>query len=233
MVGASAVMYYAECNKPAQTIQYQLGQDTEYSTDNAEAVGVTLGCWMLRNSSRLGPLSSSIYTDSKNVIKATTTRTPKSGSYLVEELNKIAAGLMGHEQIQYHGEKFTLRWIPAHKNITGNETADMEAQRAAAGEQLAPQSLLLHYLRNRKLPISPKHLKSCMQISLNDEATRQWNTSHRKQSFANIDTGYPFNNFRKIQNTMTRTKANIYMQLRTGHIPLNSYLHHFGKSDSS
>lgn len=128
MAGTSAVMYYAGHDKPAQTLQYRLGTETEYSTNDTEIVGATLGCWMLRNSSRLGPLSSSIYTDSKNTIRATKAKTPKSGMYLVEELNAIVAGLMGHKQIQYHGEIFTLRWIPAHKNVTGNKTADNEAK---------------------------------------------------------------------------------------------------------
>ncbi|PPQ78944.1 hypothetical protein CVT25_002395, partial [Psilocybe cyanescens] len=59
MVGASAVLYDAGRDRPRQTLRYQLGPDEEYSTDDAEAVGITLGCWMMRNSRRLGKLTTS------------------------------------------------------------------------------------------------------------------------------------------------------------------------------
>ena len=43
---------------------------------------------------------------------------------------------------------------------------------------------------------------------------------------------FPFNKFRKISSVLSRAQTSLLIQLRTGHIPLNSYLHRIKKSDT-
>ena len=66
-----------------------------------------------------------------------------------------------------------------------------------------------------------------------DTATR-WSESKRKAKFeANIDNSYPFDKFRQISSKLTRAKASILIQIRTGHVPLNAYLFRFKKHHTS
>ena len=50
--------------------------------------------------------------------------------------------------------------------------------------------------------------------------------------FQHIDPDFPFNKLWKISDKLSRPQASLLMQLQTGHIPLNSYLHHIKKSDT-
>ncbi|KAF8966739.1 hypothetical protein BDZ97DRAFT_1657193, partial [Flammula alnicola] len=48
--------------------------------------------------------------------------------------------------------------------------------------------------------------------------------SPRRARMEQIDQEFPFNKFRKIQSTLTRSQSSLLMQLRSGHIPLNAHL---------
>lgn len=60
-----------------------------------------------------------------------------------------------------------------------------------------------------------------------------WNKSPRRGKIKAIDDSFPFDHHRKIVNTLTRAQASILIQLRTQHIPLNTYLHKIGKAENS
>ena len=49
---------------------------------------------------------------------------------------------------------------------------------------------------------------------------------------AQFDDKFPFNEFRKRSYFLTRNQASIMIQIRSGHIPLNNYLHKIRKSDT-
>ena len=69
--------------------------------------------------------------------------------------------------------------------------------------------------------------------ALKGEWKIQWNNSPRKSKIEAIDNSFPFDSHRKISNTLTRAQASLLIQLRTRHIPLNSYLHKIGKTASN
>ncbi|KAF8808248.1 hypothetical protein BYT27DRAFT_7047840, partial [Phlegmacium glaucopus] len=98
--------------------------------------------------------------------------------------------------------KITLRWIAAHEDVKGNERADEEAKRAAAGST-APTEHLPHPLR-LPLPFSAGIMKTQYMYQLKSEWRGKWDLSPRKDRFRNIDPNFPFNKFRKIQEALTR-----------------------------
>jgi hypothetical protein len=57
-----------------------------------------------------------------------------------------------------------------------------------------------------------------------------WKASPRYARFQHIDPAFPFNKFRNISNKLSRSQTSLLIQLRTGHIPLNSYLFRIKKS---
>ena len=59
-----------------------------------------------------------------------------------------------------------------------------------------------------------------------------WSNSPRKNRFSCIDPNFLFNKFCKRLYKLTRKQTSLIMQIRTGHIPLNFFLHRINKIDS-
>ena len=61
---------------------------------------------------------------------------------------------------------------------------------------------------------------------------KAWQDSPRYARFQHVDPNFPFNKYRKISDRLSRSQASLLMQLRTGHVPLNSYLYRIKKSNT-
>ncbi|TFK74249.1 hypothetical protein BDN72DRAFT_739796, partial [Pluteus cervinus] len=61
----------------------------------------------------------------------------------------------------------------------------------------------------------------------------KWEKSHRAPKFAALESKVPFANFLKSTTELKKRDSSILMQLRTQHVPLNSYLHRFKRADTS
>jgi len=59
-----------------------------------------------------------------------------------------------------------------------------------------------------------------------------WKKSPRYPKLKHIDPSMPSNKFLKITSTLTHKQSSILTQLRTGHVPLNKYLHKIRKTHS-
>ena len=59
-----------------------------------------------------------------------------------------------------------------------------------------------------------------------------WAKSPWKGQMDKIDDKLPSHSFLMVTNHLTRAQASILMQLRTGHIPLNCFLHKISKANS-
>ena len=96
---------------------------------------------------------------------------------------------------QHPGIEITLRWMPGHVGIAGNERADEEAKQVAKG-QLSAQSRLPVVCRN-KLPLS--RLAACQSHRKRvHERTKKWfESSPRCQRLRGIDQSMPLLRFRR------------------------------------
>ena len=224
-VGAAAVMYRKGSEEPEKVLRFHLGSLKRHTTFEGEAVGSMLAAWMLQGRPEVGRSKITNYTDSQAFIKATGTRKYGPGQYLVIEYLSLTEA-MNNDANSLHPTgttKFALKWVAAHKGVVGNERVDEEAKRAAQGES-SPLEELPPLLR-RRLPYSASAVKQEFAESQKARWREAWQGSPRYARFQHIDTNFPFSKFRKLSDRLSRSQASLLMQLRTGHIPLNSYLH--------
>src|ERR1700674_5022538 len=90
---------------------------------------------------------------------------------------------------------------------------------------------LLPILRSGIL-VSISAFKQEYHEQIKEKWASEWQQSSRAWKFEEIDTNFPFDTFRKRQYSLKRVQASLLMQVRSGHIPLNSYLHRIKKLDT-
>ena len=129
----------------------------------------------------------------------------------------------------------TGSWRLSNKlgRIPGNEEADEEAKKAAEGTTTGATHL--PKLLRKTLKYSKSAAIQEENMARKKRWTREWITSPRYAKFKHIDASLPSRKFIKlISNTkISRSDASKFFQLRSGHIPLNAYLHRFKRKESA
>ncbi|KAF5325928.1 hypothetical protein D9611_000196 [Ephemerocybe angulata] len=185
--GAAAILYRGKETEPEHVVQYHLGLKAHHSTYKAKWVGVILGVWLLISKSsirrEIGTTKISIYTDNQSILKAMRSGRPEPAQYLQDEFFKLVDMVSNDGQRR---EKFTLKWISAHSNMTRNERVDEEAKKAARGETSFVMSLPL--LLRPGLPRSILSLKEEVKKEAKKRWIGIWEESKRSEGFKEIDT---------------------------------------------
>jgi len=232
-VGAAAALYRKGSEELEKILHFHLGSLKKHTTFEGEAVGSILAAWMLQGRPEVGQTKITSYTDSQAFIKATGVRKSGPGQYLVMEYLGLMETMGNNTDIPYPTDttKFALNWVAAHEGVMGNEKVDEEAKRAVQGESSPPEELppILH----KRLPYSASAVKQEFAEVQKARWKEAWRDSPRFARFQHIDPDFPFNKFRKLSDRLSRSQASLLMQLRTGHILLNSYLFHIKKSATS
>ena len=232
-LGASAVMYYPQngtLSDPERVLRCHLGPDTKYSIWDAEAAGAIMALWLLKGSNRISRLPISIYSDSQAVLKSLIAQRASPGFHMVQEFTGLAETLLRGIDPAHRSQRIKLHWIAAHKDVKGNEKADEEAKKAATGDS-SPVERLPRILR-KPLPPSIGVTKHQYLIKLCKEWAILWSASPRKARVEKLDDDFPFKKFREVTEQLTRVQSSLLFQIRSNHLPLNSYLHRIGKVPS-
>lgn len=146
-VGASAVLIrpgrqYGE----VRILRFHLGTSEEHTVYEAELIGLILGVELLIRELSLS--TASCGADNTVCIMASQTRKCNAGHYLLDMLHKQVDRLL----VRHSGAWLTVRWVPGHEGIEGNECADEEAKQAAQGDSSEWEKLQRCLLK--PLPIS-------------------------------------------------------------------------------
>jgi len=124
-----------------------------------------------------------------------------------------------------------VSWISAHSDVRGNEMADGEAKLASMGKTSATDALP-HLLRH-PLPKNASAVKQDFHERLKTRWKKRWKNSSRYDKFSRLDNQFPFSNFNKARDSLTRQQASLIVQTRTGHAPIDGFLHRIKKRENA
>jgi stalled ribosome alternative rescue factor ArfA len=175
------------------------------------------------------PTSVSIYIDSQATLLTADTPRQKPNQHLILELRKLIRALKrrpGGRRL-----RIMINWISAHSEVQGNEKADREAKKAAKGSS-SRKSSLPKYLQTRSLPANATAVKGHYHRTLAEKWEETWKKSPRYLKLSRIDPSPGMRDYQKILAEISRSQQCLLTQFRTGHVPLNSYLHRIRKAET-
>jgi ribonuclease HI len=228
MVGASAVLFKGGSERRSR--RFKLGKDTLHEVYDGEGVGLLCAFNLARiesSFSRTSLRSLSIYVDNEAAIRALELRKPAPSHYIWDAIQQEFDAL----RVEQPGVKVVVRWIPAHKDVLGNERADQEAKRATSGDVERPDHTFPSLLQH-SLPHNRNSLRKIFKQQQTRKYELEWSTSPRYKRLAAIDTSLSPRPYQKLVADLPKIHTTILFQLRTGYIILNDYLHRISKADS-
>ena len=120
-----------------------------------------------------------------------------------------------------------------HCSIEGNEDVDKEAKKAAKGHTSAVSNLpkMLRRTLKKSKSVGRQH----QQEIIKEKWRREWTNSPRYERLKHIDSSLPLRKFVELisNKKIHRETASKIYQLRSGHVPLNAYLHRFKIKESA
>jgi len=225
-VGATAILI--RNNRPNHMLHYHLGPEAEHTVHEAELVGLLLAMHLI-GMERQGATPSVITIDNQAALRAFNLELRKPGHHLAQEVLSLATRIQKHRS----NDKYSLmlRWTAGHIGIAGNKKADSKAKKSVAGLS-SDKELLPPYLR-KPLLINPSAVKCKLIDKLKKDWKKEWHESARGINTLKIDSTIPSDRFIKmISNEKLSCEASSrIVQLQLQHVPLNSYLYKFKRTD--
>jgi ribonuclease HI len=222
-VGAAAVMFHKGLEVRAE--RFHLGSLQRHEVYDAEGVGLLMAMDMVRRR-RQTTRRVVIYADSEAAIRAVLLSKPTPSHYIWDAFHQsYTAAKRRHPDL-----RVTIRWIPGHKGIVGNERADEEAKRAARnrGRRKKGWPAILR----QALPWNRSSIRKTFSMQLQRHAEQRWTSSKRYRRLRTTDPARRPNKFQAlIKPPLTKTHISILTQLRTTHCPLNAHLHRIRQID--
>lgn len=205
--------------------RHHLGPIDRHTVYEAEVVGSVLALDIIRHTPRIR--LATILLDNQSAISSLSRPSPKSGQIIVEEfLDQVTRILSKRKRLHIR-----VVWVPGHSDEPGNELADEQAKAAAAGDAAPCRSPCR--LLTRPLPTSSAAVKAASQKRLTAKWKEEWAQSTRGGRLArSLDRSGPRSGICPMLLDLPRRHASIIMQLRTGHVSLNAFLHRIKAVDS-
>lgn len=217
-IGAAAILY--EDREKQLWRRKGLGTEKDHTVYEGELVGIILGLDLAYQTNRRRV---TIWLDNQVAIRASAKQESRPGQYLIKIIHHWIRSL------EKKGKTITLKWVPGHQGNAGNEEADKEAKEAAKENDHGVDHL--DFLKN--LPISKSAAIQEHSRKLKEAVKEEWRASPRFERMKAIDESFPSPAFARIMEGQPKWNTAALIQLRTGHIPLNKYLHKIGKRTSA
>ncbi|GJE98453.1 RNA-directed DNA polymerase from transposon X-element [Phanerochaete sordida] len=224
-VGAAAILLRGQ-TPTSKSLRAHLGTSAQHTVYESELAGVLLGLHMIRKEPGLVS-KASIALDNKAAVLALRSRRSTPGHHLLDAVHELAKAVT----VRHPNIKLTVRWVPGHLGVDGNELADDEAKKAAQKES-SPSTSLPSYLRNPSLPTSVSKLRQVHAAAIAKRADQQWRQSKRYDKTKIFDTIPKLCHFGRYIERLPRRHSSLIFQLRSGRSPLRHSLYKTGCADS-
>jgi ribonuclease HI len=194
-----------------------MGPDTQSTVYAAELQGISLALQIAQGyASGDGELKDiAIYTDNQAAIWSIAKAEGRSGAYILAD---IAQQVL---ELQNKGYSVTVRWIPAHVGIPGNEAADQAAKEATGWREDG---------RSQQPADPPPQLyplRTTLRRWCKTQATRQWISAWRVEKKGRATyrhTPTPTKKVLQLHERLNKQESALLVQLRTEKIRLNDFL---------
>jgi ribonuclease HI len=221
-IGAAAVLY--RNGRKIRSLRFHLGAETEHTVPEAEGLAMILALELLKGEK--GVRKVSIAADNVGAI----TRSDDARAAPTQYLWELFRRQWKMTERKFRNIKLTIRWVPGHEGITGNEEADRLAKKAV--QKGSSASRRLPPMLRRPLPTSKQAASRRIMGGLKERAKEIWRRSPRFRKMQEIDRSLPSGKFLKLTENLSRHQASLLMQLRTGHAPLQDHLYRLRKAES-
>ncbi|KAI3094034.1 hypothetical protein CBS147333_10045 [Penicillium roqueforti] len=202
--------------------QIQVGPMDRWSVHVAELIGIFYAISMVfrlahqRSSGAYGrPTTATILCDSKSALQSIQNARNKSGQRIVHAILLAAA------EVQAENIALRLQWIPGHCDDPGNDAADRLAREAARPGKTHPFRPLL------------TRENAYIRGNIRAQWEQEWRSSTKGGHLRKIDNTLPATYTRKLYGSLSRDRAYLLTQLRTGHNWLSTYRKNIGYSDDN
>jgi ribonuclease HI len=208
-LGAAAVILNHR-HEVVQSTKMSVGRAQQWTIHTAELIAIRCALRMvaqqrLQIAEQSRSTSFTIVSDSKSALQALAKPSNRSGQHIVYDIISITA------ELRRRNIGIRLLWTPGHHGTPGNEKADELAREAVGAHQDHP---FHHLLSARK-----KQNKQSMMLEWRDE----WQTSTKGIHLRKIDNDLPSNRTLRLYGKLSRPRARLLVQLRTGHNWLASF----------
>ena len=191
--------------------------DTESTVYAAELQGISLALQIAQEyASRHGARRDvAIYTDNQAAIWSIAKAEGRSGAYILADIARQV------QELQDNGRTVTVRWIPAHVGIPGNEAVDRAAKEATGWREDG---------RSQQPADPPPQLftiRSTVKRWCKTQAERAWIAKWRKDTKGRATyrhTPTPTKKILRLHKGLTKQESALLVQLRTEKIGLNDFL---------
>lgn len=211
-IGAAAV-----CLLTRQTRAVYMGPNTVSTVYAAELQGISLALQIAQEYVEQGGRrrNIAIYTDNQAAIWSIAKAEGRSGAYILEEIADQV------QRLQDRGRPVTVRWIPAHVGIPGNEAADRAAKEATGwrddGRRHPPAAAppKLHPLKST--------LRRWCKRQTEEAWAAQWKTEAKGRATYR-HTPRPTKKVLQLHEGLSKRESALLVQLRTEKIGFNDFL---------
>lgn len=198
----------AWCANNKHCSSHQLGTASEYGIFEAEFVGFTCALRLAKHSILPTTRQITVVLDNQGVVKDMSHKKTTSSAL---SHKSAPTGIIKEIEIMAPRIKIALRWCPGHKGVEGNERADKLATSAA------------------KKPLPQDHANKPTFSSFR-AAIKEWAKTAAIKSYMPQDIKrlghfpHPREHLAALSSLKNKHSVSSITQLRTGHIPLYSYL---------